>query len=390
MKIAMISNLNHRNGDLIPHFYLRAIHYAGSFLSADLLVIEGNPGDTEELYRFIPDSLNKRKIHLPTFFRNGADRGVTPEVRESLCPPGNDAPDPEEILRSAGPLPDFSAREHEIRLLEWNGTGLVSARNISMVPERIPGLTDFHIHTPFAYCSENMNVPDALRMANASNVDSIQFSEHSGQLYFSAADYWPGHALWKDRGTGAGFPVRNRMDDFLAMIRKEREHHEFRFGFELDVDADGNILLEDRIREQCTGYRLGAVHFLENGKDYELAKKEFLFRTEALLKSGIEILAHPFRVFRRKGFPIPQELFEPVSDLLRQYGTAAEINYHTNDPEEEFFVSCAKKGVKISLGSDSHNLYETAFFLPHIDFLKKLDLFRNADEILLTPDRKSV
>ena len=112
-------------------------------------------------------------------------------------------------------------------------------------------------------------------------------------------------------------------------------------------------------------------------------KREFLFRTESLLRYGVQILAHPFRVFPfglRQ--PVPEELFEPVAELLKRYGVAAEINFHHNNPEPEFFSLCVKKGVKLSFGSDSHNLYEVGFFLPHFRFLRELGVAGRLDEVL--------
>ncbi|MBS5533181.1 hypothetical protein KH017_20530, partial [bacterium] len=78
----------------------------------------------------------------------------------------------------------------------------------------------------------------------------------------------------------------------------------------------------------------------------------------------------------------PKELYEPVAELLRRYGVAAEVNFHQNDPEPEFFEICLKKGVKIALGSDSHNLYEVGFFLPHFRFLAELGVAGRLDEVL--------
>ena len=54
-----------------------------------------------------------------------------------------------------------------------------------MIPE-IPGLTDFHVHTPLAFCRENMTVPETMEMARCNRIAKVNFSEHSGQLFCSA------------------------------------------------------------------------------------------------------------------------------------------------------------------------------------------------------------
>ncbi|HQC52161.1 MAG TPA: hypothetical protein PLE92_03450, partial [Lentisphaeria bacterium] len=47
------------------------------------------------------------------------------------------------------------------------------------------------------------------------------------------------------------------------------------------------------------------------------------------------------------------------------------INFHTNEPPVEFFRECLDAGVKVTLGSDAHNLYEVGDFALHLDFLKR-------------------
>ena len=118
-------------------------------------------------------------------------------------------------------------------------------------------------------------------------------------------------------------------------------------------------------------------------------KKEFMQQNEAILKSGVNALVHPFRIFsfrfNRIQHPTPEDLFEPLVQLLKKYHTAAEINFHCNHPEEEFFSMCIKNGIKISLGSDTHNLYEVGEFYPHVKLLDKIapGWRSNPEEILL-------
>jgi histidinol phosphatase-like PHP family hydrolase len=93
---------------------------------------------------------------------------------------------------------------------------------------------------------------------------------------------------------------------------------------------------------------------------------------EHLLAGRIDVLGHPFRVFQRAGRPAPQELFRPVAELLAAHKVAAEINFHTNQPEPEFFALCLERGVKLAVGSDAHALVEVGELCPHLDFLRTL------------------
>jgi len=44
---------------------------------------------------------------------------------------------------------------------------------------------------------------------------------------------------------------------------------------------------------------------------------------------------------------------------------------------------CLESGVKIALGTDTHNLYELGFFNPHFDFLKSIGFSGDLNDILL-------
>jgi len=160
-------------------------------------------------------------------------------------------------------------------------------------------------------------------------------------------------------------------------------------GIEIDNGAGGRALIT---KEHFSSFsvRLGAVHQLEELLKPEADKnaviREFMNVTENFLKSGINILAHPFRVFRRAKLEIPSELFAPLADMLKENNVAAEINFHTNEPHLEFFRLCVEKKIKISFGSDSHNLYEVGEFYPHIELMKKIVTESDIDKCLLHGD----
>ncbi len=69
--------------------------------------------------------------------------------------------------------------------------------------------------------------------------------------------------------------------------------------------------------------------------------------------------------------------------LLKKHNVAAEINYHTNEPSEEFFSKCIRSGVKISFGSDAHNLYEVGEFYYHLQLLQRCGYDGDIGDILV-------
>jgi histidinol phosphatase-like PHP family hydrolase len=157
-------------------------------------------------------------------------------------------------------------------------------------------------------------------------------------------------------------------------------------GMELDVAYDGSVLVrpEDEAR---LAFRVGAVHGLAALRspqpDLAAAQDEFLFLVESLLRHGIHTLAHPFRVFRRGGAVCPEALFAPTVRLLRQYKTAAEINFHTNEPPPAFVRLCLDAGVPFTFGSDAHNLYEIGEFALNIELLRRCGFNGDPRDVLL-------
>jgi histidinol phosphatase-like PHP family hydrolase len=234
-----------------------------------------------------------------------------------------------------------------------------------------PGLTDAHVHTRLAYCNENMDTGKAMRLARLFNLSGLIFCEHSAHLLFNGKNY--GACLPYTKGASASLPAERRMSEYLADLDKFAVPAASR-GIEMDISHSGKpVMLPGD--EKNFSFILGSLHHMASLKgpqtDMEEAKKEFMFLCSRLPDFKAAALAHPFRVFRRGGTPLPEELFDPLSAMLAKNKIAAEINYHTNDPEPAFFRMCLERGVKLVFGSDAHNLYEVGEFYPHLKFLRE-------------------
>ena len=79
-------------------------------------------------------------------------------------------------------------------------------------------------------------------------------------------------------------------------------------------------------------------------------------------------------------------MYAPTVRLLREQGTAAEINFHTNEPSADFVRLCLEQGVKLTFGSDAHNLYEVGEFSPHLALLREAGFSGNPQDVLLPID----
>lgn len=262
-----------------------------------------------------------------------------------------------------------------------NGKTEIEIHNLKM-DEKLE-LIDGHVHTNLAYCSENMSVPSAINLASKFGLKGICFNEHSGQLYFERKRYW--NKTCMREGMEGALEEENRMADYIT-LKKEYENKNICFGLELDIDYKGNLLVKENDVDKFD-YVTGALHSLENLSNENPPKKsdleDFMRMTEKLLSYDIDVLVHPFRVFRRSGWETPKKLYLSIAEMLQKYDVAAEINFHTNEPPVEFIRICLEKGVKFSLGSDSHNLAEIGDFAYHLDLLKKAGFNGDIQNILI-------
>jgi len=252
------------------------------------------------------------------------------------------------------------------------------------------GIADNHCHTEFAYCAENITIKSALKKAEFLGLDHICFTEHAAQLYLSAKDYWSGRFFFQPNSIkNPGNSGVNRMESYRRKFLKFGSLLG-KIGLEVEVDRNGKLAL---LPEDENGWDLliGALHYLLpedlNGGTRQLNRR-FLWACESLLKNEIDVLAHPFRFFRRHDLAVPRTLYRPLSKMLKELKVSAELNFHTDEPNLDFFRICLEEGVKISLGTDSHNILEVADFSAHLEFLKKLGP-SNFKGILWNPTRKT-
>ncbi len=244
-------------------------------------------------------------------------------------------------------------------------------------------LFDNHIHTQLAYCNDNMMINKAISLAGDFGLSGLTFTEHSGQLYFDNKSYWDKDCL--KTGIISARDEDNRMIEYLK-LKINHQQNTVRFGLEVDCDYKGNLLIKKDDRSHFD-FIIGAMHSLPGlSRDAALNKNDgddYLFLLEKLLINNINVLAHPFRLFKRCGKTAPEELFLPTVKLLRKYNTAAEINFHTNEPPIEFIRICLNRGVRISLGSDAHQLAEIGDFAYHLALLKEAGFDGDLNDILL-------
>ena len=264
------------------------------------------------------------------------------------------------------------------------------AEHALQMPRKL-GLVDVHTHSQFAYCSKGMQMTLTPPLAELFGLAGVALTEHSGQLYFERGAYWKG--AFGELGIATQEGRSERIGEFWETVEREWDPALWA-GLEIDADYSGGLVVrpEDFRRSQI---RNGAVHYLRELKAGENADPskvadEFMQATEGLVRSGIDVLCHPFRVFRRAGLSVPDRLFEPVARLLARHGVAAEVNFHTNEPDPRFFRLCIEMGVKVAFGSDAHEPWEVGEFAPHLQLLAECGYDGDPGDIVWTPPAERI
>ena len=242
----------------------------------------------------------------------------------------------------------------------------------------LPYLMDSHCHTEHAFCRTTADTAEVVALSRAMGVTTLCFTEHAFQLYFPKKEAlsfkWQSETerverAWTD-------PKRGRMAAFKRFAAAIRSPF-VKIGLELDLYGEGKLLLAPEDREGWD-ILIGSVHrirdFVPGVTSQEEAEKLFLRDVEALVSHQIQVLAHPFRFFIRFNLQRPVHLYGTVADLLKRGGVAAEMNFHSYQPDPEFFRVCREKGVKIALGTDTHELAQAGEFWPHIRVLENLGI----------------
>jgi len=252
----------------------------------------------------------------------------------------------------------------------------------------IARLFDAHLHTEFAYCAEDTTAKSAVAAAREAGLAGAGVVEHADQLYFPREGFWKRadaddlDAMRASVEAGGG-----RMAEYRAHVAPLRSDF-VRLGLEVEPAVQGGLALLEEDRDGWDFF-LGGVHHLsemnvKTASDSELAAA-FMRATEKVVAGGVDALAHPFRFFGRHERRVPTDLYRPLAGMLTAHGVAAEINFHTNEPDPAFFAICLAEGVKLATGSDAHARHEAGKLAPHLALLSEIGALDRLDEILWRP-----
>ncbi len=237
---------------------------------------------------------------------------------------------------------------------------------------------DYHVHTTLSYCHEgDLTVDNLIKAARERDLKGFAVTDHSPHIYFdrpavSRHQYLLNYDVFLkmlDSGNG-------KFEEYLDMLAGYRSANVLA-GTEVDVAVNGELIFDPQCRERLD-VLLGGIHWLPC-VDGEFDSKTFLIQfmdfTMMLLESDIDILAHPTRIFRRRKLEIPREVVRPIVQRAKERGIAIEINSHSQrDPDEYFVRTCIDEGVKLAMGTDTHNIAEIGDFSYHRALLNRLGI----------------
>jgi len=235
---------------------------------------------------------------------------------------------------------------------------------------------DYHVHTTLSYCHEgDLTIENLIKLAQERKLEGFAITDHSSHLYFdrqtvSTHQYILNYDIFLE----AAESENGKFEKYLHMIDEHKDANVLT-GVEVDVTATGELIFDLQYRDRMD-VMLGGIHWLpcvDGDFDERTFLAQFMDYTMMLLDNDIDILAHPTRIFRREKLEIPQEVISPIVQRAKERGIAIEINSHTQrDPSERFIQTCIDEGVKLAMGTDTHEIVEIGDFSHQKAILNKL------------------
>jgi histidinol phosphatase-like PHP family hydrolase len=235
---------------------------------------------------------------------------------------------------------------------------------------------DYHVHTTLSYCHEgDLTVDNLIAAAQERGLEGFAVADHSAHIYFdrptvSRHEYILNYDVFLEAKESS----RWKFEEYLDMLAGYKDANVLTSS-EVDVAANGELILDLRYRDRLD-VLLGGLHWLPcmaGESDSKTFLVQFMDFTMMILETDIDILTHPTRIFRRSRIEVPREVVMPIVQRAKERGIAIEVNSHTQrDPDEYFVRKCIDEGVKLAMGTDTHNIVEIGDFSHHKALLTEL------------------
>ena len=220
---------------------------------------------------------------------------------------------------------------------------------------------DMHIHTVYSgHAAGNMTLENIVKQAEGAGLKQIAITEH----------------VWNHQHLASLDLLKEEFERLEPLIKVY-------LGLEVDVDprySDGRLIEEipaefRPLIVSTHAYPESSLMWFDDGGTSKrtkrrLLKKWFPWVTEAVKQDRVDVLAHPGIMVSREGPEIrfEAEILDRFTDLfgvMRKHGVAFELNEQVKrkllssaqqDTYHNLPAVAAELGVKLSVGSDSHEL----------------------------------
>lgn len=196
---------------------------------------------------------------------------------------------------------------------------------------------DFHIHTRY---SDGSTEP--IRMVEAATtrgLEAVAITDHGPEL-----------------SVGIDPSKINQMIKDVRIIKRDSEIPVL-IGIEANIlGVNGEIDIDEDTLDELE-LVIGGVHHLTSSIEVPniLAGDYLKALRNAIKLREIDVIAHPFWYYEDLTKYISREDVMEFARLAAENKVAIELNTKYRLPSRDFIITCLREGVKLSLGTDSHN-----------------------------------
>ena len=155
--------------------------------------------------------------------------------------------------------------------------------------------TDYHIHSEFSYCSEDITIAKVAELVSQKGLKSFFITDHSSHLYFDAESSWRFGYLKNSELFEKAKYKSNKIEEYISRINRFSSQGA-RVGLEVDCVFDGDLIFDSSYRDKVE-LLIGSIHHLPClwGKPgLEELTREFLYYTNLLLEKDLVLPAYDF------------------------------------------------------------------------------------------------
>ena len=195
---------------------------------------------------------------------------------------------------------------------------------------------DFHVHT--SYSDGEGTAAVMVEAAEARGLEAVAITDHGPELSVGISPH----------------NIEPMLSD-VELARRDASIPVLR-GIEANIiDPTGAIDIDERMFGRFDLLLVG-LHTLRSPiqDPVALARVYLTSLVNAMSKTRIDIVAHPFHLHGNLARYLTREEILEFMKLAAERGVAIELNSKYHSPDDDFLRACLREGVKLSIGTDAH------------------------------------